>query len=220
MEPLVQAWQWYIAPWRRIGRPAFGTALAVASIPTLLFMLLGWADLGSSWLSPFGSLTGLSDLSNPQNLESNLGALNGLGAGALPSIPGLTTLPEALGGAAATPPPAPVAPIAPIAPVTPPAAPTHYLATLGAILTNLSQLLLIPLCRMRLLDMGHPPRRALVLSVIISLSSLSNLLAAVGLPQLPASTLLAILNFLGYFWLCVAGSAAHVPIHQRNLPPL
>src|SRR5690606_23123245 len=80
----------------------------------------------------------------------------------------------------------------------------------GGLVGNGLMVMMIPLCRMRLLDMGKTVRRAWVWAVFINVSAVSALLAVLGLPGVPLGWMFKLLSFGGYIWLCVAPSAPRV----------
>ncbi|NBV54904.1 MAG: hypothetical protein EBR79_04230 [Proteobacteria bacterium] len=103
-------------------------------------------------------------------------------------------------------------------PAATPAAPST-LTTLTALTTTLAQLLFIPACRMRLVDMGRSHKIALPIALFINLSYANTLTATLGFSWLPAAWLFGIITFLGYLWLCLAPSAPKVAPYERQVPP-
>ncbi|MFZ2587784.1 MAG: hypothetical protein WAZ18_06690 [Alphaproteobacteria bacterium] len=69
MEPFLEALDWYLAPWRKIGRGTFNVVVGVASLITPLLGLMGFVGSVGSVLGPFGSL-----LDGGKSLEA---AMNG-----------------------------------------------------------------------------------------------------------------------------------------------
>jgi hypothetical protein len=78
VEQLQELLDWYLAPWRRIGRWGFNTALTVASLPGLVMMFIGFGDMASS---VFGGLGQMQDMMNSGDPTQMLNGLQGMMGG-------------------------------------------------------------------------------------------------------------------------------------------
>lgn len=87
----------------------------------------------------------------------------------------------------------------------------------SGILNNGLLLLLLPLTRMRLRDMGWFGPKELAMTVVLNLSVADSLLYSVcGVSILPWSTVFGLVNFVGYLWLSMAKGKAYVSPSERT----
>lgn len=179
---------WYLAPWRRIGRVEFGAFLAAVSVPGFILMIFGFADGLSGWLAP---LAGLMDVGKQVSGggEAGLDALQGLAGQLQAGSSGVSD--------------------------TPAATPFDW----SGLVNNLLLIMLIPLCRMRLRDMGKVGKKEWVMTALFNVGPVDAFLQVFGLDIVPLGWLFGLLNFGGYTWLCIAASAPRVPAHERVPPP-
>lgn len=170
-----------------MGRVEFGVFLAVASVPGMIFFFVGGVENASGWLAP---VMGLMDA-----MHSAQSALGGGGGdlGALQQQ--LQQLQDGVGGGAA--------------------APVVHHVDWGGLVNALLQLAMVPLCRMRLRDMGWTGWPEVVLTVLFNLTAVYGVVDALGAEGLPFDTLLSVVSFLGFIWLCMKGSAPRVAPHER-----
>jgi hypothetical protein len=99
-----------------------------------------------------------------------------------------------------------------------PAATAAPQVNLPALLNALCLLILYPFVRGRFLDMGYALRRATLLAVVVQISVLNDVLAAMvgaGNGPLPMAWAFGILTFVAYVGLTVAGSRAR-KMHDRG----
>lgn len=90
----------------------------------------------------------------------------------------------------------------------------------GDLINNLCLLVMFPLCRMRLRDMGRVWPRDLVWAVVINVSTVNGIAGLFGVNLLPyVGWVFSMLGLGGYIWLCLAGSAARVAAYDRVPPP-
>lgn len=173
---------WYLAPWRRISRWEFGVALMVATVPGLLLSLIGLGNSVGSFIEPFMGL-----FSAGQSLQSAVG--NG----------DISSLSHSLGTFSAL-----AMPAAP--------APTSHGIDWSSFINTVLLLATVPLCRMRLRDMGYKGHSEIALTGILNISVLNNLIVILtGWHLLPLETLFGVCNFAGYIWLCAAKSKPRAP---------
>lgn len=180
-----------MAPWRRIGRREFGIALAVVTLPGLLFMLIGWGSGAGSWLEPLMGFMGAGqDVSQNFNNSGDLANLQ-LGLERLQSM--------ATG-----------------APNSGPAVEAAAGFDWGGLLNGLLSLALIPLCRMRLRDMGWFGWQEMALIGAMYVDVVAGLGQVVtGVYLLPLGWLWGLLNFGGLAWLTFAKGQPRLAVHER-----
>lgn len=85
----------------------------------------------------------------------------------------------------------------------------------AGLVNHLLQLLMIPLCRMRLRDMGKEGPWEVGLAVLFNLSAVYGVLAVFGVDEIPFRSLFAVVGFAGFLWLCFARSAPRVAPYER-----
>lgn len=187
---------WYLAPWRRMGRVEFGAFLAAVSVPGFLLMILGFADSVTGWLAP---VAGMLDIGKQMTSAANASMTD---PAALQDVANQLTGDAFMPGmnAAST-----------------AAAAAHF--DWPGLVNNVLLLALVPLCRMRLRDMGKTGKTELVWTVLLNVSPLIALLAVFGVDFIPLGWAFGLLNFGGYIWLCMAASAPRVPAYERIPAP-
>jgi hypothetical protein len=171
---------WYLAPWRRINRLQFGVILTLVTVPGLIMSFIGIGNMASGFLGP---LTGA--------LGAGQGLQNAVSSGNLGDIQ------QSLGA------------INQLLPTTAGHTVTQAPAGIpwGSLFNNLLLLAIVPLCRMRLRDMGWVGWKEIALTVIFNISVLNAVLENLfAVDLLPANTLFGMANFIGYAWLCFAKS--------------
>lgn len=72
MEAVQDFLGWYLAPWTRVDRKGFNTALLIASVPGLLLMFVGFGDMTSSVLGGLGQLKDLGSGGDPMQMVNGL----------------------------------------------------------------------------------------------------------------------------------------------------
>lgn len=182
---------WYLAPWRRVGRATFNTVIALASVPSLLLMLLGLAGSAGGVLGPFTDLLGAS-----QGLQTALG-----GAGAPPDAQGLQQALQHMQGLSNPPPTS----------ATPPS------SNLGLWMDMLIWLALIPLVAMRLRDVGIKSNNILIGLVAVYAGMLMDFTTHLTSTHLFGwvGTVAGLVGFITLAWLCMAPSKAR----EMTTPP-
>ncbi len=151
MEAVWSFLDWYLAPWRRISRGGFATALTLVTLPGLFVMIFGWGGSAGHYLSPLLDMMAGGD---------PLVALNGLMAAGTGAEPAFTV-------------------------------------DWTGVMNSLLLLALVPLCRMRLRDMGWYGWQEMVLTAVFNVSVAGGLVECLtgynplpwalawGLPSLP-----------------------------------
>lgn len=186
---------WYLAPWRRIGRVEFGAFLAAASVPGFLLMIFGFADSVSGWLAP---LAGMLDIGKQMGDVTNA---------SLTDVTAMQHVASQLNGDAFMP--------SMNAAASAPSAAFDW----PGVVNNVLLLALVPLCRMRLRDMGKTGKVEWALTALLNVAPLDALLNVFGADIIPLGWAFGLLNFAGYTWLCIAASAPRVAAHERVPPP-
>jgi hypothetical protein len=182
---------WYLAPWRRMGRKEFGIILTLATVPGIVIMLVGWGSGAGSVLEPILGFMGAGQQLG--QTFNNAGDLANLQQGLERMQSGLTGL-----GSSA------------------PAAPAVSHFDWGGLINALCLLACVPMCRMRLLDMGWVGWQSLTLLALINLATVGDLVHVVsGFDVLPAAWVFSMLNFCGYFWLMLAKSRVREAPYAR-----
>lgn len=200
---------WYLAPWRRIGRKEFGIALTVATIPGILFMLLGWGNSAGSFIEPLMNLTNLSQPVGNMELENNP-ADREIGVDALKNVgfaPQVGFTPKMNNPFAAQPKMAEPVP-------TPKDNGVGF--DWSGLINGLCLLAMIPLSRMRLRDMGWFGWQEMILTVLFNISVVEGLIQSLtGFDILPMGMLWSSLNFAGYAWLTFAKGKERAAVFER-----
>lgn len=86
------------------------------------------------------------------------------------------------------------------------------------VVNNVLFLALTPAVAARLLDMGHGGTTRWVLVGLIQVGLLVGLAGDFGL-KLPLASLLTVMNFIGYTWLCFAKTTPREPTEPPHFPP-
>ncbi|RYG59077.1 MAG: hypothetical protein EON60_11520 [Alphaproteobacteria bacterium] len=73
MDAVLDFLNWYMAPWRRIGRKEYGIGLTLATLPGLFMMVFGWGSSAGSFLAPLQGL--MSGGGDPEAMLQGLQAL-------------------------------------------------------------------------------------------------------------------------------------------------
>lgn len=163
---------WYLAPWRRIGRKDFGIALTLATLPGLFIMMFGWGGSAGHYLGP------VLDLMDGQS--DPMATMQGLWGGGTPI------------------------------------APAFEVDWTGA-LNSALLLAMIPLCRMRLRDMGWFGWKEVVPVVVFHVSVAEALVQSLtGYDVVPLGMAWGLATFAGYSWMTFAKGKARGDVHERT----
>ncbi len=196
---------WYLAPWRRIGRKEFGIGLTVATLPGFLLILLGIGSGAGSFIAPLMDLTTLSQPVGNMELERHpvdvsVGTEQLKNVGFAPQIHNpFRSQPE-------------------VSAPTVPEAPRAF--DWSGLISGLCLLLIVPLVRMRLRDMGWFGWHEMVITGVMSVSVVGSVIQSLtGYDVIPLGMLWSSLNFMGYLWLTLAKSQPRVPVHERIPSP-
>lgn len=184
---------WYLSSWQRMDRKKFGLILTLATVPGMLIMVIGWGSSAGSFLEP---LLGLMGQGGQLTQAMNGGDLSSLNPDALQGmLSGLTSAPTAVAGA-------------------------HHAFDWSGLVNTLCLLACVPMCRMRLLDMGWQGRAQLLLVGLINLATLGDLVHVLtGFDVLPLGWVFSLLNFAGYMWLMLAKSKPQEAAAQPVVVP-
>lgn len=206
-EQLQEFLAWYLAPWRRIGRKPFNIALFVATIPGLIFMVVGFGNSAGNFLEPLMNLTNISQPVGNMELEHDA-ADRSIGTEQLRQVgfaPQMTSPLDKLKKPAPTPVQQPVS--------------RGWDIDWSGIFNSLCLLAMIPISRMRLRDMGYFGWQEVFLTVVFNVSVVEGLIQALSgwdiSGYLPLGSLWGFINFMGYAWLSMAKGKAREAVHEK-----
>jgi uncharacterized membrane protein YhaH (DUF805 family) len=178
---------WYLAPWRRIGRAPFNTAVVVATIPSMVLSLTGMVEGAKGLLGPLMGLMGGGSGGGTPDLAGMMNGDFGGGNGGGPDPAQLQKALDQLQQGASAPAP-------------------HGVAW-GDVLDSGIWLALLPLVMMRLRDMGKSGVMLWVFIVLLYAPILMQLAAAfAGDVFGTAQTVAGFVSFVLLAWMCVAKS--------------
>ena len=176
---------WYLAPWRRIGRKEFGLALTLATVPSLIIMVLGWGSSAGSFIDPLMSLAGIG-----QQLSNGGGDMGSLQASLEKLQAGATAVPAAKAVVASF----------------------DWSGLLNGLC--LLAMIPIGRMRLRDMGWFGWQENVLTVIFNISVVE-GLLQSLTGYDLLPWGTLWSLLNFAGYGWLTFAKSKPRLAVHER-----